>query len=296
MRLGRSGLHLSATDLSAHLGCPHLTQLDRAAAEGRAVTPIWTDPILEMLKERGIQHEAAYANHLRAGGLSVVEVGHGGTEDQVADLMRAGTDVILQAPLVDGRFNGYADFLRKVAHRSELGPFSYEVIDTKLALETRAGTILQLCLYSSAVAKIQGGAPEFMHVSDLLQEGVTWTDRDQVVRPLTAQDVLIVAPYNAQIAALKRALPGMRIGTVDKFQGQEAPVVIYSMASSSPEDAPRGMGFLYNPNRLNVATSRARSACILVASPRLFEPECRSPEQMRWANGLCRYRELATET
>ena len=87
----------------------------------------------------------------------------------------------------------------------------------------------------------------------------------------------------------------MRIGTVDKFQGQEAPVVIYSMTSSSPEDAPRGLSFLYNPNRLNVATSRARCAVILVANPRLFEPECRSPEQMRWANGLCRFRELATE-
>jgi len=106
---------------------------------------------------------------------------------------------------------------------------------------------------------------------------------------------LIVAPYNAQISALKKALPGMSIGTVDKFQGQQAPVVVYSMTSSSPEDAPRGMSFLYNPNRLNVATSRARCAVILVASPRLFEPECHSPEQMRWANGLCRFRELATE-
>jgi len=128
---------------------------------------------------------------------------------------------------------------------------------------------------------------------DLLHEGVTWTDRDGVVRPLTTDDILVVAPYNAQIAALRRALPGYRIGTVDKFQGQEAPVVIYSIASSSPEDAPRGMGFLYNPNRLNVATSRARAVCILVASTRLFEPECRSPHQMRWANGLCRYAELA---
>ena len=85
------------------------------------------------------------------------------------------------------------------------------------------------------------------------------------------------------------------MGTVDKFQGQEAPVVIYSMASSSAEDAPRGIGFLYNPNRLNVATSRARCVCLLVATPRVFEPECRTPEQMRWANGLCRFRGLATE-
>ena len=84
-----------------------------------------------------------------------------------------------------------------------------------------------------------------------------------------------------------------RVGTVDKFQGQEAPVVIYSMATSSPEDAPRGMEFLYSLNRLNVATSRARCAVFLVASPRLFEPECRTPRQMKLANALCRYREMA---
>ncbi len=85
------------------------------------------------------------------------------------------------------------------------------------------------------------------------------------------------------------------LGTVDRFQGQEAPVVIYSMASSSAEEAPRGIGFLYSPNRLNVATSRARCLCILVAAPRLAEPDCRTPEQMRWANGLFRYREMARD-
>ena len=80
---------------------------------------------------------------------------------------------------------------------------------------------------------------------------------------------------------------------MDKFQGQEAPVVIYSMATSRPEDAPRGMEFLYSLNRLNVATSRARCAAIIVASPRLAEPDCRTPAQMRLANALCRYREMA---
>jgi superfamily I DNA and/or RNA helicase len=65
------------------------------------------------------------------------------------------------------------------------------------------------------------------------------------------------------------------------------------MASSSPEDAPRGLDFLYSLNRLNVATSRAKCACVLVASPALFEPECRTPAQMRLANGLCRYLEMA---
>ncbi len=81
---------------------------------------------------------------------------------------------------------------------------------------------------------------------------------------------------------------------MDKFQGQQAPVVIYSMTTSSPEDAPRGMEFLYSLNRLNVATSRAQAMVIVVASPRLLEPECHTPRQMQLANALCRYAELAT--
>jgi uncharacterized protein len=133
-------------------------------------------------------------------------------------------------------------------------------------------------------------------VDHLLAPGAMWIDEDGVERQLTGNDLRIVAPYNAQVNRLAERLVGRNVpvGTVDKFQGQEAPVVIYSMATSRPEDAPRGMEFLYSLNRLNVATSRARSAAILVASPRLFEPDCRTPRQMRLANALCRYRELAT--
>lgn len=145
----------------------------------------------------------------------------------------------------------------------------------------------------------QNSSPEegeaIAHIVGGLLGGVSWTDAHGVMRRLQPSDILIVAPYNAQVAALSSRLPGMRVGTVDRFQGQQAPVVIYSMTSSSAEDAPRGMGFLYSPNRLNVATSRAQCACILVAAPGLLEPECSSPEQMRWANGVCRYRELAKE-
>ncbi len=110
---------------------------------------------------------------------------------------------------------------------------------------------------------------------------------------MTSNDVLIVAPYNAQVAALQRRLPGARVGTVDKFQGQQAPVVIYSMATSSPEDAPRGMEFLYSLNRLNVATSRAKALVVLVCSPTLLQPDVQTPRQLRLANALCRYLELA---
>jgi predicted RecB family nuclease len=132
-------------------------------------------------------------------------------------------------------------------------------------------------------------------VAALLRDGSTWTDADGATHAMTADDILVVAPYNAQVAALSQRLPALHVGTVDRFQGQQAPVVIYSMTSSSAADAPRGMSFLYSPNRLNVATSRARCACILVAARRALEPECRTPEQMLWANGLCRYREMARE-
>ena len=132
-------------------------------------------------------------------------------------------------------------------------------------------------------------------VDELLSTGVLWIDERGTQRPLTPRDILVVAPYNAHVSRLQAVLSsrGVRAGTVDKFQGQEAPVVIYSMATSAPADAPRGLEFLYSRHRLNVATSRARAICVLVASPRLFEPECRTPRQMHLANALCRYRELA---
>jgi predicted RecB family nuclease len=130
-------------------------------------------------------------------------------------------------------------------------------------------------------------------VSRLTAEGAMWTASDGVTTQLTLGDVLVVSPFNAQVSRLCERLPGgARVGTVDKFQGQAAPVVIYSMATSRPEDAPRGMEFLYSLNRLNVATSRAKCAVIIVANPRLFAPECRSPRQMKLANALCRYREM----
>jgi superfamily I DNA and/or RNA helicase len=132
-------------------------------------------------------------------------------------------------------------------------------------------------------------------VNDFLASNPTWINREGLERPLTLADVLIIAPYNAQVFELQVRLAGARIGTVDKFQGQEAPLVIYSMTTSSHADAPRGMEFLYSLNRLNVATSRAQCLCVLVASPTVFEADCRTPEQMRLANAYCRYLELAQQ-
>ena len=107
-------------------------------------------------------------------------------------------------------------------------------------------------------------------------------------------DVIVVAPYNAQVNLLRELLPvDVRVGTVDKFQGQEALVVLYSMASSSGQEIPRGLEFLLSRNRLNVAISRAQCLAYLVCSPRLLEVNCRTIDQMRLANALCRFVELA---
>jgi predicted RecB family nuclease len=145
----------------------------------------------------------------------------------------------------------------------------------------------------------QNSAPEEAEriaaiVGGLTSGLVMWTDRRGQTRPLSRHDVLIVAPYNAQVSEIAERVSGARVGTVDKFQGQEAPVVIYSMTTSSPEEAPHGMEFLFSRHRMNVATSRARCVSILVGNPKLFEPECRTPDQMRMANAFCRYLELAT--
>jgi predicted RecB family nuclease len=131
-------------------------------------------------------------------------------------------------------------------------------------------------------------------VDGVLQSGATWTNKKGETHALMVEDILIVAPYNAQVSALENRLPsGSRVGTVDKFQGQEAPVVFYSMATSTPEDAPRGMEFLYSLNRLNVAVSRARCVAVIVASPALFQVQCRTPRQIELANAFCRYLEMA---
>jgi uncharacterized protein len=130
-------------------------------------------------------------------------------------------------------------------------------------------------------------------VEEILESRTSWVDREGVERPVRIQDILIIAPYNSQVFEIQRRLPGAVVGTVDKFQGQEAPIVIYSVTTSTPLDAPRGMEFLYSLNRLNVAVSRARCVCVLVASPAIFEPACGTPRQMQLANAFCRYREFA---
>ncbi len=130
-------------------------------------------------------------------------------------------------------------------------------------------------------------------VQDILASKASWVDRKGNETPLKLGDIVIITPYNAQVFEIQERLPGAFVGTVDKFQGQEAPIAIYSMATSSHSDAPRGMEFLYSANRFNVAISRAQCMAILVASPEVFEAECKTPRQMQLANAFCRYLEVA---
>jgi predicted RecB family nuclease len=115
------------------------------------------------------------------------------------------------------------------------------------------------------------------------------------VRPITLEDILVVAPYNMQVRRLKSALPpGSRIGSVDKFQGQEAPIVIVSMCSSSSDASPRGLEFIFSKNRLNVAISRAQTLAIVVGTPALAHTHCRHVEQMELVNLFCRILEVGS--
>ncbi|MDQ6855496.1 MAG: DEAD/DEAH box helicase, partial [Candidatus Dormibacteraeota bacterium] len=124
--------------------------------------------------------------------------------------------------------------------------------------------------------------------------GRWWIDQDGIERPVTPADILVVAPYNAHVAALRSSLvDDVAVGTVDRFQGQEAAVVIYSMATSLAEDVPRGMEFLYSRNRINVAVSRARCLAVLVCSPDLLRVSCTIAAQIPLANALCSFIEHA---
>lgn len=173
----------------------------------------------------------------------------------------------------------------ELATQQVLGPSPFDGAGLRFVPVTHSGNSSEAPEEVETIAAV---------VHTLFDSDPRWVDADGDEHPVRIDDVLVVAPYNAQVDALRAALPtGMRVGTVDKFQGQEAPIVIYSTASSSAEEAPRGMEFLFSPDRLNVATSRARCVVLLVGSPALLIPDCTSVRQMQLANGLCRFEEMA---
>jgi len=143
--------------------------------------------------------------------------------------------------------------------------------------------------------------PEAERIADAVAQlrGATIVLADTTQRACEpGRDVLVVAPYNAQVALLRRVLTqrglgDVRVGTVDKFQGQEAPIVFFSMTTSSDEDVPRDLEFLFDRNRLNVAISRARALAVLVSSPALLGIRCTTVDQMQLVNALARFHELA---
>jgi predicted RecB family nuclease len=161
-------LRLSAADLVGHLNCRHLTHLDCQVANGLLRHASFRDPMLEILWERGAMHERNYLEHLAACGQQITRIESVGITTQLAAqtlrAMQAGAQIIAQAALLHEPWSGRADILRRVAVPSRLGDWSYEVIDTKLARETKGATLLQLCLYADLLANVQGRWPEFVHV------------------------------------------------------------------------------------------------------------------------------------
>lgn len=169
MQIKESKILLAPTDLSNFLSCQHCSHRDLEAAQGKCERPVRYGPVIDALKERGQKHESAFLEHLRNQGLKLFESNPELKSSQAdcnptLSAMRNGYDVIYQPVLSDSTWYGRADFLKKVPEPSSLGNWSYEVIDTKLASETKAGTILQLCVYTYLIEKMQDFRPEFMHV------------------------------------------------------------------------------------------------------------------------------------
>jgi predicted RecB family nuclease len=166
MRIRHNTPTYFATDLTDFLGCRHLAALERLAAHRIIKSPFFDDPMLEVLRERGLEHERAYVAWLARSGKTVAQVGR---EDQNAfqatlNAMMAGTDVIVQARLEHDNWAGWADVLLRVPGKSSFGAWLYEPVETKLATETRGMTLLQLCLYAELLAANQGVAPEMLRV------------------------------------------------------------------------------------------------------------------------------------
>ena len=184
MRKTENGFTLTATDLVGFLNCRHLTTLDRAVAEGTLEKPKIWDPLLQILSERGAVHEREYVEHLETRGLTGPRIeGIEVTPEAVGATLAAmkdGASIIVQGALAHDGWVGRVDILRRVEVASDLGPWSYEPIDTKLARETKAGTVLQLCLYGDLLTQAQGIQPEHMHVvvpwSEYTPERYRYTD------------------------------------------------------------------------------------------------------------------------
>ena len=191
-------LALSPSDLTGFSACEHLTQLELSVARGERERAKKDDPMLDVLSRRGGEHETKHVERLIGEGKTVVEIAMPGNtvaaleqaEAETLAAMQAGADVIYQATFFDGRWRGHADFLLKVERPSpNLGAWSYEVADTKLARRVKAAALLQMCAYSEQVERLQGVAPERMYVitGDGEEHPFTLTDYSAYYRTLKAR-------------------------------------------------------------------------------------------------------------
>lgn len=167
-------LNLSAGDLVGHLNCRYLTELDLKVANDELDKPKVWDPVLETLAERGALHERGFIEHLKAADLAVTSIDGVGIDPKsvkaTRDAMARGDPVIVQGALQAGKWNGRADVLRRVETPSRFGAWSYEVIDTKLARETKGNTVLQISLYSDLLSETQELEPQSAFVCDSRKE------------------------------------------------------------------------------------------------------------------------------
>ena len=195
-----NAIQLSASDLVGHLNCRNLTELDLAVARGTLAKPRTWNPLLDVLRERGLRHEQGYVDHLSAQGLDIETVaGVGLDEDAVAataKAMRLGREVIVQGAFLADNWGGRTDVLLRVETPSPLGEWSYEVVDTKLSRETKGGTVLQLSLYSDLVGRTQGLTPQRSHVI------APWSD----YQPQTFRTDDFAAYYRRVRASLEQAV------------------------------------------------------------------------------------------
>ena len=208
MHLTSDTLVFSATDLSTFLSCAHLTRLNRLTALGlQPPAPKYDDPSLQVLFDRGMEHERAYLQSLEDADLRVIEFDDPpGVSDldtwttraaETLEAMRTGPDVIYQGVLFDSPWLGKPDFLRRVDRPSELGDWSYEVVDTKLARSAKAGAVLQITLYSDLLARVQGTEPEHMVLAlggpDTPEERFRYADFAAYYRMVRARFLVTIA-------------------------------------------------------------------------------------------------------
>ena len=168
MYLSDGELVVSASDLNDYTACRHLLRLNLEYARRERERPSERDPTAVLVARKGDEHEAAYLASLREQGRGVVEIDQDGPIEEAAEktieAMRSGAEVIFQATFLADGMRGHADFLFRVERPSELGAWSYEVADTKLARRAKPYFILQLCFYSELLAHVQGLEPELIHV------------------------------------------------------------------------------------------------------------------------------------